>query len=111
MATSYKILGQLAAASAVSATETIYTVPSSTEAVLSTITICNRGTAAINYRIAVRPDGTAVNTQHYIAYDAYVPGNDTIALTLGISLNASDVLSGYAGNANLTFNAFGAEIV
>jgi hypothetical protein len=108
--TTYKILGQLAAASATN--ETIFTVGTATgtEAIVSTITVCNRGTTSTSYRLAVRPDGTAVGNVHYIAYDATVPGNDTIALTLGITMNASDILSAYAGNANLTFNAFGAEI-
>jgi hypothetical protein len=114
MATSsYKILGQLAAASQQANTEAVYTVPSTpgTEAVISTITVCNRGTVSTTYRLAVRPDGTAVANQHYIVYDSTVPANDTITLTLGVTMNASDVLGAYAGNANLTFNAFGAEIV
>jgi hypothetical protein len=108
--TTYKILGQLAAASAT--TETVYTVGTATgtEAVVSTITVCNRGTTSTTYRLAVRPDGTAVGNNHYIAYDATVSANDTIALTLGVTMNASDILSAFAGNANLTFNAFGAEI-
>lgn len=111
--TTYKILGQLAAASAVTATEAIYTTGSATgtQAVISTITVCNRGTASTTYRLAVRPDGTAVANQYYIAYDATIPGNDTIALTLGITMDKSDILAAYAGNANLTFNAFGCEIV
>lgn len=108
MTTNYKVLGQLAAGSVTN--ETLYTVPSATETVISTITVCNRGTASASYRIAVRPDGTALGNNHYIAYDATVPGNDAIALTLGLSLNASDVVATYASNANLTFNAFGAEI-
>jgi hypothetical protein len=111
--TTYKTLGQLAAASAVSATEPIYTVGTATgtQAVVSTITVCNRGTAATVYRLAIRPNGTAVSNSHYIAYDAPIAGNDTIALTLGVTMDASDTLGAYAGNANLTFNAFGAEIV
>jgi hypothetical protein len=111
--TTYKTLGQLAAASAVAATEAIYTVGTATgtQAIVSTITVCNRGTAATTYRLAIRPDGTAVANSHYIAYDASVAANDTVALTLGITMDKSDILGAYAGNANLTFNAFGAEIV
>jgi hypothetical protein len=111
--TTYKVLGQLAAASAVAATESIYTAPATAglQAVISTITVCNRGTAATTYRLAVRPNGTAVSNNHYLAYDAAVPANDTIALTLGVTLDANDILGAYAGNANLTFNAFGCEIV
>jgi hypothetical protein len=108
MATAYKVLGQLAAGSVTN--ETVYTVPSATEAVVSTITVCNRGTASASYRLAVRPNGTALGNLHYIAYDATVPGNDAIALTLGLSLDAADVIATYASNANLTFNVFGAEI-
>ena len=109
MTTTYKVLGQIAAGSVTN--ETVFTVPSATEAVVSTITVCNRGTAAATYRLAVRPDGTALGNLHYIAYDATVPGNDAIALTLGLSLNASDIIATYASNANLTFNVFGAEII
>jgi hypothetical protein len=109
MTTNYKVLGQLAAGSVTN--ETLYTVPSATETIISTLTVCNRGTASASYRIAVRPDGTALGNNHYVAYDASIPGNDTIALTLGISLNAADIVATYASNANLTFSAFGCEIV
>jgi len=111
--TTYKTLGQLAAGSAVTATESIYTAPSTSglQSVISSITVCNRGTASTTYRLAVRPNGTAVANSHYIAYDATIAGNDTVALTLGITMDANDILGAYAGNANLTFNAFGAEIV
>lgn len=108
MTTNYKVLGQLAAGSATN--ETLYTVPSVTESVISTITICNRGTASATYRLAVRPDGTTLGNNHYIAYDSTIGGNDTVALTIGVTMNASDILATYASNANLTFNAFGAEI-
>lgn len=111
--TTYKTLGQLAAGSAVTATEAVYTAPATTglQAIISTITVCNRGTANTTYRLAVRPNGTAVASNHYIAYDASIAGNDTVALTLGITMDTNDILGAYAGNANLTFNAFGAEIV
>lgn len=108
MATTYKVLGQ-SAPSATSDTD-VYTVPSSTEAVISTVTICNRGGSSATYRIAVRPDAASIANEHYIAYDATVPANDTIALTLGITANASDVVTVYASNANLSFNFFGSEI-
>ena len=110
MPTTYKVLGQLAAASAVTATETIYSVPLATQAVISTVTVCNTSAAATTYRLTVRPDGTAVIQKHYFAYDAAIPANDTIALTLGITMDANDVLAAYAGNAALAFNAYGCEI-
>ena len=110
MPTTYKVLGQLAAASAVTATETIYAVPAATQAVISTLSVCNTSTVSTTYRVAVRPVGTAVTGRHYIVYDATIPANDSVYLTLGISLGPTDVLAAFAGNAFLTFNAFGAEI-
>lgn len=108
MPTSYKVLGQ-AAPNATTDTD-VYTVPSATEAIVSTITVANRGTANATYRLAVRPNGAAIATTHYIAYDAAVNANDTIALTLGITADAGDVFTAYASNANLTFGIFGSEI-
>ena len=108
MATTYKVLGQ-SAPSATTAT-TLYTVPSATEAVISTIVVCNRAASAATYRISVRPDGASQANQHYIAYDATVSANDSTAITLGITVNAADVITVYASTADLSFNLFGSEI-
>jgi hypothetical protein len=108
MPTEYKVLGQSAPAATTAADA--YTVPSLKYAVVSTITVCNRGTGAATYRVSVRPNGDSQANQHYIAYDATVPANDTIALTLGLTADASDVFTVYASTANLSFNIFGSEI-
>lgn len=107
MPTTYKVLGQ-SAPSATTAT-TLYTVPSATSAVVSTINVCNRGTAA-SFRIAVRPAGAALANQHYLAYDTPIPGSDSISVTIGVSLATTDVVTVYASSANLSFSVFGAEI-
>lgn len=108
MPTTYKVLGQ-SAPSATTAT-TLYTVPASKSAVVSTINVCNRGTAATTFRIAVRPAGASLANQHYLAYDTAIPANDSIAITVGVSLATTDVITVYAGTANMSFTAFGAEI-
>jgi hypothetical protein len=108
MATVYKVLGQSAPAATTAADA--YTVPSLKYAVVSTITVANRGTGAATYRLSVRPNGDAQANQHYIAYDAAVPANDTIALTLGLTADAADVFTVYASTANVSFNIFGSEI-
>lgn len=108
MAIAYKVLGQ-SAPSATTNTN-VYTVGSGKQAVISTITIANRDAAAATYRIAIRPAGATLANQHYIAYDAGVPANDTIALTLGIAMEATDVLTVYASTANLSIGVFGSEI-
>lgn len=108
MATTYKVLGQVAP-SATTAT-TLYTVGSGKSAVVSTIAVCNRASIAATYRIAIRIAGSALSNEEYIAYDATIAANDTIALTIGVTLAATDVITVYASNANLSFNAFGSEI-
>jgi glucose-6-phosphate dehydrogenase assembly protein OpcA len=108
MATTYKVLGQ-SAPSANTAT-TLYTVPSATSAVVSTIVIANRAASTATYRIAVRPAGETIANQHYIAYDVTVGASDSTTLTLGITLATTDVMTVYASTANLSFNLFGSEI-
>jgi glucose-6-phosphate dehydrogenase assembly protein OpcA len=108
MATTYKVLGQ-SNPSATTAT-TLYTVPSATEAVVSTIVIANLTSTAATFRIAIRPNGATLANSQYIAYDITVGASDSTALTLGITLDAADVITVYASTANLTFTAFGSEI-
>ena len=108
MATTYKVLGQ-SAPGATTNTD-VYTVPAATTAVLSTIVVANRSASAVTYRIAVRPDGVTLADQHYIAYDVNVGASDSTTITLGITMDAGDVLSVYAGTGDLSFNVFGSEI-
>ena len=108
MATTYKVLGQSNPA-ATTAT-TLYTVPSSTSTVVSTIVICNQAAAAATYRISVRPAGGAQTTAMYLAYDVAVAANDSTALTLGITLATTDVITVYSSTTTLSFTAFGSEI-
>lgn len=108
MATTYKVLAQ-ASPSATTAT-TLYTVPSATATVVSTITVCNQASTAGTFRIAVRPAAATLEAKHYIAYDTPIAANDTIALTLGITLATTDVVTVYASSATMSFNAYGSEI-
>jgi hypothetical protein len=108
MASTYKVLAQ-SAPSATTNTD-VYTVGSGKSAVVSTITVCNRAASSATYRIAIRVAGATLANEDYITYDSALPANDTIALTLGVTLAATDVVTIYASSANLSFNLFGAEI-
>ena len=108
MASTYKVLAQ-SAPSATTNTD-VYTVGSGKSAVVSTITVCNRAASSATYRIAIRVAGATLANDDYIAYDATVPANDMIALTIGLTLAATDVVTVYASTANLSFNLFGSEI-
>jgi len=108
MAVVYKVLGQSNPA-ATTAT-TLYTVPASTSTVVSTIAICNQSASSDTFRIAIRPAGASLQAKQYIAYDNAIAANDLVTLTIGITLATTDVVTVYAGTANLSFNLFGSEI-
>jgi hypothetical protein len=109
MATVYKVLGQ-SAPTAATATS-LYTVPSATSTVVSTINVVNTAaSAADTIRIAVRPAGATLATQHYIVYGVSLSAASTFTYTGGITLATTDVVTIYSANGTSSFNAFGSEI-
>jgi len=108
MPTTYKILGQ--AAPGATTNTTLYTAPSNTQTVISTIVVANRVNTSAAYRIALRPAGATLANEHYIAYDVNLGGLDSTTLSIGITLGPQDVITVYSTNANLSFNALGSEI-
>ena len=108
MPTTYKVLGQ-SAPSATTPT-TLYTVGAGKSTVVSTIAVCNRAATAATYRVAIRPAGTTLANEHYIAYDSTLAANDSTMITIGVTLAATDVITVYASTANTSFSAFGSEI-
>jgi glucose-6-phosphate dehydrogenase assembly protein OpcA len=108
MATVYKVLGQSNPA-ATTAT-TLYTVPSSTSTIASTLNICNMASSAATFRIAVRPAGATLASTHYLTYDTSVPANDSIAMTLGMTLATTDIVTVYASTTTVNFTLFGTEL-
>lgn len=107
MPTAYKVLGQSLPAAAT--LTSLYTVPAATSAVCSTLSICNQGLST-TYRIAIRPAGATITASQYVVYDAAINSNDTVFLTLGVTLAATDVVSVYVGTATVSFHLYGSEI-
>jgi hypothetical protein len=108
MATTYKVLAQ-SNPSATTNTD-IYTVPSATSAVISTIVVCNQAASTATFNIAVRVAGASITAAQYIAYQVTVGASDSTALTLGITMAATDVLTVQASTSTLSFTAFGSQI-
>jgi hypothetical protein len=108
MAITYKVLGQ--SNPAANTNTTLYTVPALTSAVCSTIVICNQAASAATFRIAVRPAGAAIATQQYISYDTNVNANDSITMTIGITLATTDIITIRANTTTVSFNLFGSEL-
>jgi hypothetical protein len=108
MTISYKILGQ--SNPAATTNTDLYIVPANTSVVASTLNICNQATSVGTFRIAVRPAGETLAAKHYIAFSTAIAALDTISLTIGMSLAATDVVTVYASSSSFSFNLFGSEI-
>ena len=111
MGTSYKVLGQKIATGTITTADVIYgPVAASTSAVVSTVVVCNQAASAATFRLSVSATTTPANKE-YVAYGMTVPANDTITLTLGLTLDSTvKYLIGSASAATVTFSAFGCEI-
>lgn len=108
MATNYKVLGQINPSAN---TMTIaYTVPSATETVISTITVCNQTGSNVSYSIAVVPNGVTLDDKHFIVRGGAVPAADSIGITLGITLDADDEIRCNTNSGSVSFNVFGSEV-
>jgi hypothetical protein len=107
MATTYKVLAQ-SKPSATTLTAA-YTVPALTTATVSTITVANQSATATAFRISVAIAGAADTASQYLYYDIAIPGNNTFATTIGITLGAGDIVRVYNTLATCSFNIFGVE--
>lgn len=107
MANAYKVLGQTG--DAFTSAVDIYTA-SSVETIVSTVVVCNRSAAAKTFDISVRPAGATEANEHYIAKGTSIAANDSITLTLGITLADTDVITVTASTADVSFSVFGTEI-
>lgn len=108
MATTYKVLGQVKPAA--NTFTTLYTVPTATSTIVSTINVCNQSAAVDVFRIAIRPVGETLDPKHYISFNTVVPAFDSISLTVGITLATTDVITVFSNLAASSFNVFGSEI-
>lgn len=108
MAKNYKILGQ--SLPSPNTFTDLYTVPAGNSAVISTLTVCNTSTANVTFRTMIRPGGNTISTQQYIAFEVPIPALDSIPLTLGMTLAATDKLTVFSYQGNVAFNLFGTEI-
>jgi hypothetical protein len=108
MAITYRVLAQ--SNPTANTLTTVYTVPAATSTIISTLAICNQNANATTFSIAVQPKGAAIAASSYINYNTPVAGNDTITLTIGMTLANTDVLSANVGSGNISINIFGSEI-
>jgi hypothetical protein len=108
MAETYKVLAQ-SDPTATTLTD-VYTVPSSTSAVVSTVVVANRANAKRTFRLSVAIAGAVDTSQQYLIYDAELAANEVQTYTLGITLSATDKIRAYVSAQSISFNIFGTEI-
>lgn len=109
MATTYKILGQVKPSN--TAVTNLYTVPSATSAVVSTISATNVNGTASDISIYIVSSGDSAGTDNALVYEAELGENTFQAFTIGVTLAAGDSIQvELATSSAATFQAFGSEI-
>ena len=108
MAEASKVLGQIVPA-ATTLTD-LYTVPGATEAIISTLVVCNQNAAKVAFRVSIAPAGAADDPKHYIYFNTELLKQDSVFATIGITLAATDVVRVYSDTANVSFSLFGVEV-
>lgn len=109
MATTYKRSG-VQGTSAVGTYATLYTVPSATTSVISTIAICNTSASAATYRIGFDDTAGTPGASEWLVYDSSVAGNDTVFLSIGAAIEAGKFIRVSSSADTVTFQAFVSEI-
>ncbi|OUX88358.1 MAG: hypothetical protein CBC03_09255 [Pseudoalteromonas sp. TMED43] len=92
--------------------ETLYTCPSATATVVSSLVICNRGNSAGYYKVALDTtnSGEPANSK-ILVFNDLAAAKETVALTIGLTLDATNkYLRVAASNDDFTFALFGSEI-
>ena len=110
MANTYKVLGQ--SNPTTTANVDLYTVPSGTAAVISSLVVTNVTASAAVVNVFVRQSGATATTSNSILYEVSVAANTVAAFTLGITMAAGDKITVRSDTANaVAFHAFGSEVV
>lgn len=109
MATVYKN-AQLQGTASTSTYGTLYSTGASTTAVVSTLAICNTAGSTGTYRVAIMGTEGTPAAANWLVYDGTVSANDTIVLTLGVTLGNSQYLRVSSSADTLTFSAYLSEI-
>lgn len=87
----------------------IYTVAALTSAIVSSIVICNRAPYGCTFSLSVAVAGAGDEEKQYLYYELPIEANDTFTATIGMTLDAADVVRGYSDYGNVAFNLFGME--
>jgi hypothetical protein len=91
----------------------VYVVPAATEAVISTITVCNQSADNASFsliQMIASEFASPAPAATFLVRGAVVPAADTLVLTMGITANAGSIIAANTNSPNISFGAFGSEI-
>lgn len=109
MPTVYKN-AQIQGTASVGTYSTLYNTSASSTAVISTIAVTNTASVSGTYRIGIMGSAGTPSASNWLVYDASVAGNDTVLLTLGVTVGNSQFIRVSSSANTLTFTAFVSEI-
>jgi hypothetical protein len=109
MATDYTRAG-IQGTSSTGTYATLYEAPAGTTAVISTIAICNTASATLTYRIGFASSAGTPAAADWLVYDGTAAGNDTIFLTVGVSIPAGTFIRVSSSATTSAFQAFISEV-
>jgi hypothetical protein len=89
---------------------TLYNTGAGTTAVISSILVTNTAGSAASYRIGIMGSAGTPAANQWIAFGIPIAANDTIALTLGITLGNSQFIRVSSSANTVTFSAYISEI-
>lgn len=87
----------------------LYTVPAATRTLVSSLLIANDDTATATYRVTHALAGAADAVGQRIAPDVSIPANSFDGMTIGGTLNATDVIRVRSSTGNVNFFLYGIE--
>jgi hypothetical protein len=109
MPTAYKY-AQVQGTASTGTYATLYETPAATQAVISSIVITNQSSSSVTVRIGMDTTAGTPGASEWLVYDAVVAGNDTIALTLGVTMPAANFIRVSSSANTCNFSAFLSEI-
>jgi hypothetical protein len=101
---------QIQGTSGVTTYATLYSTPAATEAIISTIAICNTAASSATYRIGIMGSAGTPGAAEWLVHGGTVSANDTVFLTVGITLDPQKFIRISSSANTVTFSAFVSEI-
>lgn len=112
MPVTYKQLGAAAGNGTIGTAANLYAASGTAgnSTVVSSIVICNTSSSSATYTIGVNSASATYANGRYVVFQATIAGNDTVALTLGLVLDAAArFLNVSSSSTAVNFSAYGAE--